>query len=83
MAAELGTTKSTVRRWPRRDRWQLWMENWASVEEIWEEMLSERTATIRAGAAGDGPHSKSWDFLEPLPVQSDQSVFPLLLSDQT
>jgi hypothetical protein len=36
MAAELGTSKSTVRRWLRRDHWDLWMENWASVDEIWE-----------------------------------------------
>jgi len=36
MAAELGTTKSTVRRWLRRDHWELWMEHWASAEEIWE-----------------------------------------------
>ena len=36
MAAELGTTKNTVRRWLRRDQWDLWMEYWASVEEIWE-----------------------------------------------
>jgi hypothetical protein len=36
MAAELGTTKNTVRRWLRRDHWDLWMEHWASVEEIWE-----------------------------------------------
>jgi hypothetical protein len=36
MAAELGTSKSTVRRWLRRDHWDLWMDHWASVEEIWE-----------------------------------------------
>jgi hypothetical protein len=35
MAAELCTTKSTVRRWLRRDHWELWMENWASVDELW------------------------------------------------
>jgi DNA-binding transcriptional regulator YiaG len=42
MAAELGTTKSTVRRWLRRDHWELWMEHWASVEEKWEDMKAER-----------------------------------------
>ena len=42
MAAELGTTKSTVRRWLRRDHWDLWMEYWASAEEIWEDMKAER-----------------------------------------
>jgi uncharacterized protein YjcR len=42
MAAELGTAKSTVRRWLRRDHWDLWMEYWASVEEIWEDMKAER-----------------------------------------
>jgi uncharacterized protein YjcR len=42
MAAELGTTKNTVRRWLRRDHWDLWMEYWASVEEIWEEAQRNR-----------------------------------------
>ena len=42
MAAELGTTKSTVRRWLRRDHWELWMENWASVDAIWEEMNAKQ-----------------------------------------
>jgi uncharacterized protein YjcR len=42
MAAELGTTKNTVRRWHRRDHWDLWMERWASVEEICEELKRER-----------------------------------------
>ena len=36
MAKEIGTTKSTVRRWLRRDHWVLWMEYWASAEDIWE-----------------------------------------------
>jgi predicted transcriptional regulator len=35
IAREIGTTKDTVRRWLRRDHWDLWMEHWASVEEIW------------------------------------------------
>ena len=42
MAAELGTTKSTVRRWLRRDHWDLWMEHWASVDELWEVALQDR-----------------------------------------
>jgi hypothetical protein len=42
MAAQLGTTKNTVRRWLRRDHWDLWMEHRASVEEIWEELKRER-----------------------------------------
>ena len=42
MAAELGTTKNAVSRWLRRDHWELWMEHWASVEEIWEDMKAER-----------------------------------------
>jgi hypothetical protein len=33
-AAELGTTKNTI----RRDHWDLWMERWASVEEICDEL---------------------------------------------
>jgi len=41
-AAELGTTKNTVRSWHRRDHWDLWMERWASVEDICEEL---KTAT--------------------------------------
>src|SRR5262245_23440733 len=31
-----GDPQSTVRRWLRRDHWALWMEHWASVEDIWE-----------------------------------------------
>jgi len=42
MAAELGTTKSTVRRWLRRDHWDLWMEHWASADELWEAALQDR-----------------------------------------
>ena len=42
MAAELGASKSTVRRWLRHDHWELWMEHWASVDEIWEEMNSKQ-----------------------------------------
>ena len=44
MAAELATTKTTVRRWLRRDHWDLWMEYWASVEEIWEASRQDRGA---------------------------------------
>jgi hypothetical protein len=36
IARETGTTRPTARRWLRRDHWDLWMEHWASVEEIWE-----------------------------------------------
>jgi hypothetical protein len=36
MATEIGTTKSTVRRWLRRDHWPLWIEYWASAEEMLE-----------------------------------------------
>jgi uncharacterized protein YjcR len=42
MATELGTTKSTVRRWLRRDHWDLWMEHWASVDELWEAAQQDR-----------------------------------------
>ena len=34
MAKEIDTSKATVRRWLRRDHWPLWMEYWASVEDI-------------------------------------------------
>jgi hypothetical protein len=46
MAAELGTTKTTVRRWLRRDHWELWMEHWASVDDIWQEIKCPRQFTI-------------------------------------
>jgi predicted transcriptional regulator len=42
MAKEIGTTKSTVRRWLRRDHWSLWMAHWGSVEEIWEASRQDR-----------------------------------------
>jgi IS30 family transposase len=42
MAKEIGTTKSTVGRWLRRDHWALWMEFWASAEEIWEAAQRDR-----------------------------------------
>jgi IS30 family transposase len=42
MAKEIGTTKSTVRRWLRRNHWHLWMEHWASVEDIWEAARQDR-----------------------------------------
>ena len=42
MAKEIGTTKSTVRRWLRRDHWPLWMEFWASPEDIWEAARLDR-----------------------------------------
>ena len=42
MGREIGTTKDTVRRWLRRDHWDLWMEHWASVEEIWDDAQRDR-----------------------------------------
>jgi IS30 family transposase len=42
MAKQIGTTKSTVRRWLRRDHWALWMDHWASAEEIWEAERRDR-----------------------------------------
>jgi hypothetical protein len=33
MAKEIGTI---VRGWLRRDHWPLWMDYWASDEELWE-----------------------------------------------
>ena len=42
MAKEIGTTKSTIRRWLRRDHWPLWMEFWASAEDMWEAARQER-----------------------------------------
>src|SRR5690242_5739716 len=36
IALEIGTTSSTVRRWLRRDHWNVWFEHWASADEIWE-----------------------------------------------
>ena len=47
MAKEIGTTKSTVRRWLRRDHWPLWMEYWASAEEFWEAARQDREHTGR------------------------------------
>jgi hypothetical protein len=42
MAKEIGTTKSTVGRWLRRDHRPLWMEHWASAEDMWEAAQQER-----------------------------------------
>src|SRR5262245_45695917 len=44
MASELAATKSTVRRWLRRDHWELWMEHWASTDELWEAAQENRLA---------------------------------------
>jgi uncharacterized protein YjcR len=44
MATELGTSKSTVRRWLRRDHWDLWMERWASADELWVAAQQDREA---------------------------------------
>ena len=41
-AKEIGTTKTTGRRWLRRDHWPLWMEYWASAEDMWETARQER-----------------------------------------
>ena len=45
MAAELGTTKNTVRRWLRCDYWDLWMEHWAGADELWEAARQDREET--------------------------------------
>ena len=42
MATEIGTTNSTVGRWLRRDHWPLWMQHWASVEDIWQAARQDR-----------------------------------------
>jgi len=47
IARELGTSKNTVRRWLRRDHWDLWMEHWASVEEIWDAAQRDREQSPR------------------------------------
>src|SRR5262249_37177524 len=44
---ELGTTKSTVRRWLKRDHWDLWMEHWASADELWEAPQRGRELSAR------------------------------------
>jgi uncharacterized protein YjcR len=44
MAKEIGMTPRTVRRWLRRDHWELWLENWPSAEELWEASQEERAA---------------------------------------
>ena len=44
IAAELGTNRNTLRRWLRRDHWELWMNHWASVDELWEASQQERLA---------------------------------------
>ncbi len=55
MAAELGTIKTIVRRWLRRDHWDLWMAHWASVEERWE--AGERGRQRQVGRLADGQRS--------------------------
>jgi uncharacterized protein YjcR len=42
MAKEVGTDPNTVRRWLRREHWELWMEHWPSVEDLWAELQRER-----------------------------------------
>jgi hypothetical protein len=63
MAAELGTTKGTVRRWLRRDHWDLWMEYWASADELWEEMKANRECD-----ANSNSHKSriTWDLTDPV-----------------
>src|SRR5262245_3878185 len=63
MATELGTTVNTVRRWLRRDRWELWMEHWASVDEIWEEMNAKQ----RSEGNSISPTTKiTWSLPDPV-----------------
>jgi hypothetical protein len=42
MAKEIGTTKTSVMRWLRRDHRPLWMEYWASADELWEAARQDR-----------------------------------------
>jgi hypothetical protein len=42
MAEEIGTTKTTVRRWLRRDHGALWLQHWPSVNELWEAAQRDR-----------------------------------------
>ena len=65
---EIGTTKATVRRWLRRDHWDLWMEHWASIEEIWE----AGEAVIVSGREGGLPMSSA------APNSKLPLIFPLL-----
>jgi hypothetical protein len=51
MAAELGTTTKTMRRWLRRDHWDLWMEHWASADELLEVGQRERTTALSGQTA--------------------------------
>jgi hypothetical protein len=55
MVAELGTIKTIVRRWLRRNHWDLWMEHRASVEEMWE--AGERDRQRQVGRLADGQRS--------------------------
>ena len=34
IAHDIGTSRATVRRWLRRDHWTLWLQEWASAEEL-------------------------------------------------
>lgn len=47
IAAELGTSSSTVRRWLRRDHWSLWAEYWPQVEDLWPESLVVKSEKAR------------------------------------
>jgi predicted transcriptional regulator len=42
IAADIGTTTTTVRRWLRRDHHSLWMEYWPSANELWDAAQMEK-----------------------------------------
>lgn len=42
IAQEIGTDPNTVRRWLRRDHWDLWTQHWPSVNELWEEAQRDK-----------------------------------------
>ena len=62
IAEEVGTTRSTIRRWLRRDHWELWMEHWASAQEIWDAELAgqgrSRDILVRSPPTAFEPFTK-------------------------
>ncbi len=44
IAAELGMTDGTARRWLRQDHYDEWMQYWPTVEDLFEESARERAA---------------------------------------
>lgn len=44
IAAELGMSDETARRWLRRDHYDEWMEYWPTVEDLFAESARERAA---------------------------------------